>query len=118
MHTVPVPITGNPFVCNDFGGSTSIGIQVTDYTNVALFDSVTGFAFGPTFEDEEYARAFLQLSEAVGIDDLRKLGNDTMQELFDLWYHANEEGEGSTVYWDGTTAVLNAGEWSRVSDDD
>jgi hypothetical protein len=37
-----------------------MGIQVTDERNVALFDSVTGVAFGPVFDDVPEAEAFVR----------------------------------------------------------
>ena len=37
-----------------------MSVRTTDERHVALYDSVTGLAFGPTFESTEHAEDFLR----------------------------------------------------------
>lgn len=41
-----------------------MGVRITDSSNVALYDSVTGLALGAVFEDETDAEAFLEWARA------------------------------------------------------
>lgn len=54
-----------------------------------LYDSVTGWAFGPTFDDYADAEAFEQWATRVkGSDDLRKIDAVALGELFAEWRRA------------------------------
>jgi hypothetical protein len=51
-----------------------------------LYDSVTGWAFGPSFDSYEDAEAFERwATHAKGSDDLRKLDTCELGELFAEW---------------------------------
>ncbi len=50
-----------------------MSVRITDTRNVALYDSVTGIAFGPIFDTSDDAEAFLLFLEAIGDGDARKL---------------------------------------------
>lgn len=52
-------------------GSEQYGTE----SGAVLFDSTTGWAFGPVFADLDRAEAFLAYVEAKGIDDVRKVDN-------------------------------------------
>ena len=69
-----------------------MSIQHTDADNVALFDSVTGIAFGPVFSDDAEASAFEHwatdkvLPLGVGRPvDLRELNTGELRDLADKW---------------------------------
>ena len=40
-----------------------MGVRITDSENVSLYDSVSGWAFGPTFPSEEAALDFLEFTK-------------------------------------------------------
>ena len=71
-----------------------MSIGVTDERNVALFDTVTGRAFGITFQDEDEASSFLAYAGARGID-LRELSYEQIETLHGEFSHAyrNTQGE-------------------------
>lgn len=48
-----------------------MGVRITDLETVALYDSTTGMAFGPTFERESEAEAFLAWLKEGGDEDAR-----------------------------------------------
>lgn len=63
-----------------------MSIRTTDSTHVALYDSVTGRAFGPTFESEEHAEDFVEWccnNTAVG---LTRLTDTALVELHTRWF--------------------------------
>lgn len=62
----------------------SIRITTTE-KKVALFDSVTGFAFGPTFDHESDAESFLKFAEAQTSVDLRVLDDAEVEGLYNEW---------------------------------
>jgi len=66
-----------------------MGIRTTDSDPVtALYDSVSGFAFGPTFEDSEHAEAFLAWYAAWPYSndrDLRTLNDEQWRNLMDQY---------------------------------
>jgi hypothetical protein len=62
-----------------------MGLKYTTVEHVvALYDSVTDWAFGPIFYSEDAATRFLDWAEAQGVKDgdVRQLSNE---ELDDLW---------------------------------
>jgi hypothetical protein len=54
---------------------------------VALYDSVTDWAFGPIFHSEEAADRFLNWAEEQGVSDgdVRQLTNPQLVELWDRY---------------------------------
>jgi hypothetical protein len=67
-----------------------MGIRNTeDEGVVALFDSVSGFAFGPTFQDSDEAEAFIRFAERESDADLRQLTDTQLDEL-SARFHAEE----------------------------
>lgn len=66
-----------------------MGVRITDSETVALYDSVSGFAFGPTFDDEEQAQDFCDwwhtYDDAV---DLRRLTDRELEEAHSRWHRA------------------------------
>jgi hypothetical protein len=63
-----------------------MGVRTTDAEHkVALFDSVTGWAFGPIFEDDEEANDFLSFSEEKESRDLRQLTEAELNDLYGRW---------------------------------
>ena len=67
-----------------------MGLRLTSAEGVtAMFDSVTGWAFGPVFEHEEDAEAFMGWARTqCQIEDLRSLSS---ADLFRLWEEYNRE---------------------------
>ena len=60
-----------------------MGVRITDLQTVALYDSVTGTAFGPTFERESEAQAFLDWLREGDDIDARKVPPATLEALLD-----------------------------------
>jgi hypothetical protein len=61
-----------------------MGLRFTSDENVtALFDSVSGWAFGPTFDSSEDAEEFLRWCETQGIPggDVRSVSLQRLAEL-------------------------------------
>jgi len=52
---------------------------------VALFDSASGWAFGPTFDSETEADSFLEYVEDMTGLDPRMLHTDRLDELYMKW---------------------------------
>ncbi len=70
-----------------------MSLQLTNATNVAFFDGVTGMAVGPTFESEEHAEDFLRwLLEEVPFDP-RGLRPETLRLLREQWFTERVDGE-------------------------
>ena len=71
-----------------------MGIRTTESDpKVALYDSVSGFAFGPTFDTSEEAENFLEWSRDRS-PDLRTLTDPEISKLHSLWfdeYHREDE---------------------------
>jgi hypothetical protein len=61
----------------------SMGVRTTEGESVvALFDSVSGFAFGPTFGDADEAEAFVRFAEReTDGTDLRRMPDDELAAL-------------------------------------
>lgn len=71
---------------------SGMGVRITDSEAVALYDSVTGYAFGPTFPSEEAAQDFLQFTEEY--PDPRTWSDQTMDLHFRDWVAARGEPYG------------------------
>lgn len=56
--------------------------RITSGTQCSLYDSVTGFAFGPVFENEAQAEAFLKFAAEEGFSDLRPLKDNTIDGMW------------------------------------
>lgn len=52
---------------------------------VALYDSVTGLAFGPVLDDDDEASAFIDHLELIGERDPRVIPAGELAELLDEW---------------------------------
>jgi hypothetical protein len=87
-----------------------MGVRVTDPKNVAIFDSVTGLAFGPIFESESDVYDFLEWIESGAsagwtfkrgdIDvkmepDARHYTGSELDELKMIWSNERENAEGN-----------------------
>lgn len=63
-----------------------MAVRTTDGGNVvAIFDSVSGFAFGPTFSTGEEAGDFLGFCAREINVDVRELTDKKLEELFAKW---------------------------------
>jgi len=65
---------------------------VNDGKHVALYDTVTDWAFGPVFGSEEAAKRFLDWAESQGVKDgdVRALNNVNLSKLWDLYTRMTE----------------------------
>jgi hypothetical protein len=55
----------------------------------ALYDTVTGWAFGPTFENPEQADDYVRFCEArPDVDDVRALSPGRLEDLHRDWLRA------------------------------
>lgn len=77
-----------------------MGLRLTaDEGKTALFDSVSGWAFGPVFSDADQAEDFLRYAEQVfGVPDgdVRALDMAALGKLAGLWredWQARHPGE-------------------------
>lgn len=73
-----------------------MGVRITGPRDesAALYDSVTGIAFGPVFEDWLEAQAFLDWLKERGHEDARALSAATLVSEHDAWTHERyTEGE-------------------------
>ena len=61
-----------------------------DESRAALYDSVSGFAFGPTFESPEQAEDFLEYVAGEDGRDPRVLPSPLLEELHAAWHRAWE----------------------------
>lgn len=67
-----------------------MGVRLTTDEGVtALFDSVTGWAFGPTFAAPEDADAFLAFLHEKG-EDGRELSGEVLRSRHAAWLALNE----------------------------
>jgi len=92
-----------------------MGIRNTASENVvALFDSGTGIAFGPTFEDSDEADAFLQWSDEVYTTDLRNFSGHDWAVAMEEWRPIREELEIRANTLDPNIEYLTMGEWRET----
>lgn len=54
-------------------------------SRIALFDSVTGFAFGPTFHSDEDAESFVAFVRDIANQDPRAVSQARLSVYFDRW---------------------------------
>lgn len=62
-----------------------MSVRVTDKTTVALYCSATGVAFGPVFDSEDDAEAFLAWVEPKTFLDVRVIPRGELVALFRSW---------------------------------
>lgn len=63
-----------------------MSVRVTSVEGkVALFDSTDGLAFGPVFEDDDEAEAFLEHLEQIGERDPRTIPAVELAQLHREW---------------------------------
>lgn len=76
-----------------------MGVRVTTTESVsALFDSVSGFAFGPTFSTPERAEAFIEWYGAKhSARDLRQLSGNQLETLYAEWAKVADAKEPITT---------------------
>lgn len=68
-----------------------MGVRLTSDEDVcALFDSVSGFAFGPTFDNSDDAQDFLDYLATYGSDP-RSLSDAHMSAHYEAWTQRNRE---------------------------
>lgn len=74
-----------------------MGVRTTASEKVvAIFDSVSGYAFGPTFYDEEAADSFLAFADGYSDKDLRAMTDAELSEVYESWLKERERlGESS-----------------------
>jgi hypothetical protein len=62
-----------------------MSIRITNNETVALYDSTSGFAFGPTFDSEDDASDFLAWCNETDQNDLRAFRDTTLAGLVEKW---------------------------------
>jgi hypothetical protein len=68
-----------------------MGVRTTSSEEVvAIFDSVTGWAFGPTFSNEEEADSFLAFVSRWGGRDARSLSDAELENVYAQWLKAGK----------------------------
>ena len=67
-----------------------MGVRISDDKNVCLYCSTTGLAFGPVMRSVEDAEGFLDLLEASGTADARKVAPMALQRLYGQWVAARD----------------------------
>jgi hypothetical protein len=63
---------------------------------VALFDSTSGWAFGPVFEDADQAEAFLKFAADCEERDVRLLANHELRSFYGAFLAQRREDEPGT----------------------
>lgn len=74
-----------------------MGLITSDADNVALVDSVSGYAFGPTFPSEEAARHFIDWTIQTERPDPRTMRPDVLSEVYEIW--GREHGAQFDLYF-------------------
>jgi hypothetical protein len=111
----------------------SVRVTATE-GKVALFDSVTNWAFGPVFDTEEDANNFLGWCERRGLEDVRLMSEQRLLWVYGQWHAALTAAADEPEYrpcptcaggWEqygrgcsgcgGSGLVLWTGEHSRTS---
>jgi len=71
-----------------------MGVRIlydSEREHACLYDSVTEFAFGPLFEDEDEAEQFLRWLEAHDGRDARRLSDDDMINMVHAFRHRTDK---------------------------
>ena len=83
-----------------------MSVRITSQeSRVALFDSASGMAFGPTFANEGDAQAFLEHLADVDGRDPRDIPSGALRPLYDRWTLQHECSSGhltGEMLWPGT----------------
>ena len=69
----------------------SVRIAGSPLRESALYDSTTGWAFGPVFEDEGQAQRFLEFAAEQDEQDVRRLSEASLKKLHGEFVAAEEE---------------------------
>ena len=72
-----------------------MGVRVlydAEARHAALYDSVTGWAFGPMFATRERAESFLTWARKRGLKDARLMSDDELINALNAWRAAGAEG--------------------------
>lgn len=67
-----------------------MGVRVLKDGESALYDSTTGQAFGPIFESESDAEAFIAFATEQGVMDIRRIGAQLFDRLYAEFLKKNE----------------------------
>jgi hypothetical protein len=79
MH--PARVTGLVYAMQ--GGTMALGI--TNAQNVALFDTSSGWAFGPVFDSKEDAEDFIRYAREVNDVDPRQVATYELAVIHAAW---------------------------------
>jgi hypothetical protein len=74
-----------------------MGVRLTDPANVALYDSVTGWAFGTTFPSAEHAEDFLRWLAESDDRDARTIEDNELEALIARWRSERVNDEGDLI---------------------
>jgi len=66
-----------------------VSVRWTEPNAVALYDSVTGTAFGPIFDSSEDASKFLEMLDGEGVD-ARTLSPSDLDNYFSGWQETKD----------------------------
>lgn len=75
-----------------------MGVRITsDEDKAALFDSVSGWAFGPVFDNSDEADDFLTYCESAELPDLRTMSEPDLMNAHEKWAADRlQQSEGAT----------------------
>lgn len=72
-----------------------MSIATTTTNAVALYDSVTGRAFGPVFECQEHADDFMAWAASEGVGPLERLPLSALSALYTRWFELRLDADGN-----------------------
>jgi hypothetical protein len=76
-----------------------MAVVFTDERTIALVDSVTGLAFGPTFDSTDHASDFLKWLAYTGQEDARAITPANLQALYVAWRPQRCDADGYLKPW-------------------
>lgn len=95
-----------------------MGIRTTDPDHVALYDSVSGCAFGETFESDRHANHFLQWCDVIRPgDDPRAWSAETFTARHEVWWEAYVDPDSGDLLdgaWDELEELKDSDEAARI----
>lgn len=95
-----------------------MGTRVTNDTNVAIYDSVTGSAFGEVFESEDEAYDFLTYMNEQDGRDPRELEPDDLSKARAAWRELREgpktQARQCSHQGCGNTFVVESRDYARI----
>ncbi len=68
----------------------SVGYTTQTPQHTAIYDTVTGWAFGPVFDDAGQAHAYVRYCETETGADIRTLPARQLEELHRRWLHRED----------------------------